>query len=242
MLKYELLIQDIKKRISSGQWFSGMLMPTESELCVMYSVSRITVRRALEELGREALVDRVQGKGTFIAASKMYSGASANGFTQNMAAQGVEVVSQLLVEELIPATSEIRQKLLLSDTQTQLWHFSRIRLAGERPIAIMDTYVEKSLGDTMRTYDLRIESFYGLYQKIFGIPIVDTIGTVTAIIPKPEICDLIQVPHGSAHLWYKSVGYLSNDTPVQVDYSVFNSKLYEFSINMKNLRIENFST
>lgn len=106
----------------------------------------------------------------------------------------------------------------------------------------MDTYVEKSLGDTMRTYDLRIESFYGLYQKIFGIPIVDTIGTVTAIIPKPEICDLIQVPHGSAHLWYKSVGYLSNDTPVQVDYSVFNSKLYEFSINMKNLRIENFST
>ncbi|MDY0288696.1 MAG: GntR family transcriptional regulator [Sphaerochaeta sp.] len=241
MLKYELLIMDIKKRIASGQWFNEMLMPTESELCVMYGVSRITVRRSLEELERENLIKRIQGKGTFITASKMYSGASANGFTQNMAAQGVVVVSRLLVEELIPASAELRQKLLLADSKSLVWHFSRIRLAGGKPIALMDTYVKESLGDTMRTYDLRTESFYGLYQKIFGIPVVDTIGSVTAIIPKPEVCAMLEVPQGSAHLWYKSIGFLANDTPVQVDYSVFNSELYEFSINMKNLRIENLS-
>ncbi len=242
MLKYELLIRDIKKRISSGQWFSDMLMPTESELCGMYGVSRITVRRALEELEIENLITRIQGKGTFITPSKMYSGASANGFTENMAEQGVVVVSQLLVEELVPASAEIRQKLLLPDSKSMVWHFSRVRLAKEQPIAIMDTYVKESLGDTMRTYDLTKESFYGLYQKIFGMPVVDTIGSVTAIIPKPEVCTILQVPQGSAHLWYKSVGYLANDTPVQVDYSVFNSGLYEFSINMKNLRIENLSS
>lgn len=241
MLKYELLIIDIKKRISSGQWYSEMLMPTESELCTMYGVSRITVRRALEELEHENLIKRIQGKGTFITASKMYSGASANGFTQNMVAQGVVVVSQLVIEELVPASVELRQKLLLADSKSLVWHFSRIRLAGGKPIAIMDTYVKESLGDIMRTYDLKVESFYGLYQKIFGIPVVDTIGSVTAIIPKPEICSLLQVPQGSAHLWYKSIGYLADDTPIQVDYSVFNSELYEFSINMKNLKIENLS-
>ncbi len=241
MLKYELLITDIQSRISSGLWSGGMLMPTESELCVMYNVSRITVRRALDELERGGLVRRIQGKGTFISATKMHSGASPKGFTQNMAEQGVTVTSRLLLEEVVQATEEIRQKLLLHDNQAFVWHFTRLRLAGKQPIAIMDTYVEKSLGDTMRTYDLTVESFYALYQKIFGLPVVDTVGSVTAINPSDEVCALLQVPAGSAHLWYKSVGYLENDAPVQVDYSVFNSELYEFSINMKTARISGCS-
>lgn len=242
MLKYELLITDIKNRISSGLWSGGMLMPTESELCVMYDVSRITVRRALDELERAGLVKRIQGKGTFIGTTKMHSGASPKGFTQNMAEQGLTVTSRLLVEELVPATDDIRQKLLLHDDQSMVWHFTRLRMVDERPIAVMDTYVEKSLGDTMRTYDLTVESFYRLYQKIFGIPVGDTVGAVTALNPSDEICELLQVPYGSAHIWYKSIGYLENDTPVQVDYSVFNSELYEFSINMKNIRIEGCSS
>lgn len=242
MLKYELLITDIKNRISSGLWSGGMLMPTESELCVMYDVSRITVRRALDELERDGMVRRIQGKGTFINATKMHSGASPKGFTQNMEEQGVTVTSRLLLEELVPATEDVRQKLLLHDDQSLVWHFTRLRLAGERPIAIMDTYVEKRLGDTMRTYDLTVESFYNLYQKIYGMAVADTVGSVTAINPNDRICELLQVPCGSAHIWYKSVGYLENDAPVQVDYSVFNSELYEFSINMKNARIAGCSS
>lgn len=239
MLKYELLILDIKKRISTGQWFSEMLMPTESDLCGMYGVSRITVRRALEELALEGLVKKVQGKGTFIAGSKLYSGASAKGFTENMAAQGVVVGSRLVREELITATDELKWKLLLMDSDSKVWHFSRLRLVDNRPIAIMDTYVSEELGNTMRTYDLSAVSFYSLYQEIFGIPVVDTIGSVSAIIPDSEICSLLEVPQNTAHLWYKSVGYLANESPVQVDYSVFNSELYEFTLNMKDLKIEN---
>ncbi len=48
--KYEKIISTIEKKIESGIWPTGMLMPTESELCTLFEVSRITVRRALAEL------------------------------------------------------------------------------------------------------------------------------------------------------------------------------------------------
>jgi len=64
--KYEKIITNIEKKIQSGIWSTGMLMPTESELCTLFEVSRITVRRALAELEKLGLVERIQGKGSFV--------------------------------------------------------------------------------------------------------------------------------------------------------------------------------
>lgn len=235
--KYQLLIAEIQDKILSGRWYSGMLMPTEHELCDMYSVSRITVRRALDELEREGMVKRIQGKGSFVNTGRLRSGEGKKGFMENMTDRGSKVTSLLLKEELTVPTQEVLIKLRLAEQQ-KVWHFTRLRFVDERPVVIMDTYISEELGNKMRDFNLASTSFYQLYEKITGHAVTETESTVTAINPGAETCELLQVPAGSAHIWYKSVGYLDDGKPVDATYAVFNANLYEFSVNMSNARIK----
>jgi GntR family histidine utilization transcriptional repressor len=65
---FEQIKQYLKARLATGDWTPGALMPSEADLVAQFSVSRMTVNRALRELQQEGLVDRVQGVGTFAAA------------------------------------------------------------------------------------------------------------------------------------------------------------------------------
>ena len=57
---------DIKNRILSKQYMPGDKLPTENELSAQYNVSKITIRKAIQNLSDEGYVNKVQGKGTFI--------------------------------------------------------------------------------------------------------------------------------------------------------------------------------
>jgi GntR family histidine utilization transcriptional repressor len=67
MAPFERIKQHLKGKLESGLWPPGTLMPSEADLVAEFSVSRMTVNRALRELQLEGLVDRIQGVGTFAA-------------------------------------------------------------------------------------------------------------------------------------------------------------------------------
>jgi GntR family transcriptional regulator len=236
--KHQLLFTEIQNKILSGEWYHGMLMPTEAELCRMYLVSRITVRRSLDDLERLGLVHRIQGKGSFVSHDVLRSGEGQKGFSQHLRDMGILVHSRLLKKEQIRATADICMRLRLPKNGTgRVWHFSRLRIIGDKVAALMNTYVPLKLGNRMLAFDLERESFYYLYEKINGKKIITTDSTVTAIKPNREVCKLLQVDYDSAHILYKSIGYFENNEPVELSYSVFNANLYEFSVNMNSARL-----
>jgi len=207
-------------------------MPTELELCGLFEVSRITVRRALDELSRMGLVERIQGKGTFVRKTWLRSGDANVGFRQAMLQRGVSVEARLLEQELVPVNRGIADMLRLKpEDQTLAWHFKRLRTVDGTPMAIMNTFVSKSLGDQMRRFDLSKESFYDLYARILGVPVARTDSIVSAVTPDADACRLLAVPDGSAHLWYRSVGYLGDGRPVETCFAIFNASKYEFSVS-----------
>ena len=67
---YHQLMQRIRADIERGTYPTGSRIPPEHELERLYQISRVTVRRALAELTAEGLLERKQGKGTFVAAPK----------------------------------------------------------------------------------------------------------------------------------------------------------------------------
>lgn len=67
---YRKILEDLRARIQDGTYTAGQQVPTESELSRVYGVSRITSKRALEELSREGKVIRIKGKGTFVQRQK----------------------------------------------------------------------------------------------------------------------------------------------------------------------------
>lgn len=68
---YEQLKLSLRKKVEERIWQEGERLPSEAELCADYGVSRITVRRAVDELVEEGVLERRQGKGTFVASSRV---------------------------------------------------------------------------------------------------------------------------------------------------------------------------
>ena len=69
---YIQLMHIIKEQIHNGTYLEGEQIPTEGELSKMYNISRITIRRAIEELCQQGYLKKIQGKGTFVEAPKIY--------------------------------------------------------------------------------------------------------------------------------------------------------------------------
>lgn len=63
---YKQIVEDVKSNIALGNYLRGEKIPSEFELSAMFSVSRVTVRRAIEELAKEGYLESRQGKGTFV--------------------------------------------------------------------------------------------------------------------------------------------------------------------------------
>ena len=80
---------DLRAALDRGEWRSGDRLPTERELAARYGCSLITVRRALDELAREARIERTRGRGTFVTrpSIRLDMGGSLS-FADEMADQG----------------------------------------------------------------------------------------------------------------------------------------------------------
>ncbi len=233
--KYREMYIDMKQKITTGIWQENMLMPTEADLCRMYSVSRITTRHALEDLEKEGLVLKLQGRGTFVKGKKLQHGERQKGFVQIMAEQGYIITTKVLVKEEVRAEGEAAERLHLNDGDP-VYHFRRLRYIGKTPIVLMDAYVPKALGDEMIKYDLENISFYRLYRDIMKEDIEDSPCTITAFIPDDEICTLLNAEKNSAQLLFKAVAIMPAG-PIEYCRSVFNAEYNEFIVSMRDQRI-----
>src|ERR1700746_647394 len=81
----------------------GASIPSERQLSVNLSVSRLTVRAALEELVREGYLVRRRGAGTFVAEPKVQKGMNITSFSDDMRARGLQPASRTLELRTIPA-------------------------------------------------------------------------------------------------------------------------------------------
>ena len=75
-------------------------------------------------------------------------------------------------------------------------------------------------------------SFLDLYEQVSGSKITSIQRTISAVVPDDDICAILRVKSGTAHLWMKNIAYLADDTPVAVNYAVYNGNLYDFAVNI----------
>ncbi|PWU70018.1 GntR family transcriptional regulator [Gracilibacillus dipsosauri] len=136
-IKNELLT-----RIKRGQYQKGEKIPTELELCKDFDVSRTTVRAALNQLTLEGYLERVQGKGTFVADKKIHQTLSqtVKRYIDQMEVQGKTAEIILIDLSVVPATSSIQETLgiPLNDPVQKI---ERIRKANGIPTQYEISYI-----------------------------------------------------------------------------------------------------
>ena len=131
---------DILTKITTGVYKSGDKLPTENELIDMYGVSRITIRRAIEDLTKDGILIKKQGKGTFIKEKKIQRKiAHTVSFTTSCELSDLRANSYVVSKEVLnTADLTIDEKDLIEDSKTI--HIQRIRMANDVPVIYENNY------------------------------------------------------------------------------------------------------
>ena len=138
---YARVKQFLKDGLASGRWAPGMLMPSEAELVALFSVSRMTVNRALRELQGEGLVQRTQGVGTFAAPlHRLASPLAIRDLHEEIVARGQlhSAAVQLAREERAPAALAER---LGMKAGARVFHTLIVHSCNGVPLQCEDRYV-----------------------------------------------------------------------------------------------------
>lgn len=133
---YQQLMLRLKNDISAGVYPAGARIPSEQQLCETYSVSRVTVRKAILDLVQEGLLVRKQGKGTFVAGERMQRDLRhITSFTDACAQRGQKAETRLISAQMVTASSEDAAQLGLSEEEP-LFELVRLRLIDGEPVML----------------------------------------------------------------------------------------------------------
>lgn len=172
LLKYQHLKEDIKQKIYNGVYTVGQCLPSERQLSEEYSISRMTVRRTIGELQDEGVLYRLQGKGTFISATKIMQPMSKiTSFTDDMRARGMVPDAKILMLDTIPANELIAEKLQCKQGADVIL-LKRLRLADNEPMAIETLYLQHAICHPIIDKISQGTSIYSLLKQELHINLV----------------------------------------------------------------------
>lgn len=168
---YIQLSEIMKRKIHDREWYVGLQIPTEEELCKTYGVSRATVRGAISELVRHGYLIRKQGKGTFVFRNVSSEELSmlAN-FREPMLEAGIEVLTEVLAQTTIMPVDDLSIKLNIPVNEHVIY-IKRLRTMDNKPILIQESFIPIHICASLLEEDVRNNSLFELFEKKYGIPI-----------------------------------------------------------------------
>ncbi|MDD3173423.1 MAG: GntR family transcriptional regulator [Herbinix sp.] len=137
---FEQLKSMIKEQIVQGIYTSGQKIPTEVELSEQYNVSRITVRRAIEELVKDGVLVKKQGKGTFVQENKITRKIEHTvSFSEACLANGMKPTSIISKRKIFDPDAKLKDEMGSFNGQKVLY-IQRIRYADRIPVMCENNY------------------------------------------------------------------------------------------------------
>jgi GntR family transcriptional regulator len=190
--RYYQLKEILREQCAS--WETGQLIPSELELCQMYSVSRTTVRKALDHLTQEGLLYRIQGKGTFVAPPKLRERFvhRATGIYEDMASRDVFLRTQVLEQAVVPASKLVAPELQLV-VGNPVIKLVRLRFVGDEPLLISTTFLPYRSFPGLENEDLTNTSLYAVLRETYGIRLGHGMRLVEAVPCTDEEAQLLQI-------------------------------------------------
>ena len=229
--KFDQVSAEIEQRIHDGVYVSSQKLPSEYDLAKEFGCSRLTVRKAIDDLISKNILVKRRGKGSYVMSQKkIQSGRSGlQGFTEAAKAYGktsrTEVIS---FEKVAEPTEDILSALQLEEDQP-IYELVRRRILDEEPMTVEKIYLAEAFVAGLTKEDFSGSLFKLLEQKT---EIAYSHQEVEAILVKPELSELLEVPMGDPLLQVYSVTYALDATPIFYDISYYRSDRYVFKTTL----------
>lgn len=185
LVKYQEIADDLRQRIIDKLYLQGEQLPLEKEMCKMYGVSRITVKKAVDRLVHDGLVIKRRGAGTFVksvndqAIKELSTVQQFNSFTENNKNQVVS--SKVLKFEIVHPTLEIASKLQIQQDDF-VYDIIRVRYADKEPIVVEYVRMPIDIVAGLKR-DTLFSSVYAYIQNKLDLKIQSAHRSIRALLP-----------------------------------------------------------
>jgi len=223
---YRKLRQTLEEAIRSGKLAHGDALPAERDLADYANVSRVTVRKAVDDLVKDGLLTRKHGSGTFVVKplSRVEQPLTKlTSFTEDMARRGLVTKSEWLERGLFHPSPEEMMMLGLAPG-TRVARIGRLRIANDMPLAIERASIS---AEFLPDPSAVTHSLYAELEKKNARP-VRAIQRISACNMKNPDAGLLAVPVGAAGLSIERVSYLASGRVVELTRSLYRGDAYDF--------------
>jgi GntR family transcriptional regulator len=232
--KYHQIYLVLREQLSDGRHARGL--PGELSLAEQFGVARVTVRRALQQLQNEGLIERTPGRGTVPlapAAIPPEPPARMTGLLENIVTMGLATKVQVLDCDQVPASAAVAQALRLVPG-SPVQKARRVRSTREGPLSLITTHVPADLAQNFGRRELARKPLLILLEEA-GVRIGRARQTVSARLADADAAQHLGVSVGSALLAVTRLIHDEAGRPVQWLHGLYRPDRYEYQMELSRV-------
>ena len=232
---YQQIFVILRNKIQSGELRAGDWIAGENDLCQEFGVSRITARRALNELAESGLVERQQGRGTQVlaraAAGPMVT--AMDGLLESVGHIGRTTTVDVLNHGKVAAGREVGAALDVAPDAIVV-RSVRVRLLGDAPMSYLVTWVPDDIGALIAGQDMSQTPLLLLLEEA-GVDVNAAHQTITATVADAEVAMALDIPAGAPLIELRRIVRDSDGRAVEFIKVLYRPDVYRFEMAMRRV-------
>lgn len=225
---YLQLARKLGRAVRDGRYHVNQALPSERMLSAQLAVSRVTARKAIDQLVEEGLVLRRRGSGNYIAPRLEQPLSRLSSFSEELQRRGYTPGSRWLQRSIVTPTAEERHRLGLG-RNARVAHLERLRLANE----VVMAYEISVLPLAVLPDPLLVKTSLYRYLARIGQAPVRAQQHLQAVNAPDWLAVQLGVPAGQAVLFITRIGYCEAGQAVELTHSYCRNDYYDFVVELK---------
>ena len=224
-MRYREIADDLRRRVDASEFAANGLLPSEAELSSEYAASRVTIRRALDELRDLGLVSARQGFGWFVAGDPLVQSlGQLRTIESQLTDAGINSERRILDFAFIAAPKGPRAALGVR----RVLEVRRLNLADGEPFARVTVWCPEHLAKHLSLADVERAPFY----ELLDVPLASATQTIAASIASEDDAELLGLPAGASVLVCRRTTLNDDAEPVLYSEHVFPGHRTEFAVTL----------
>ncbi len=238
---YHQLYLILRDRIRTGELARNALLPGEQELTRLFNVSRITVKRALNELAADGLISRHRGRGSIVTAAPIMPVVRGSFFSliESLKQMGLETEVRLMEAVDIEAGTAVARLLEIAP-EARVQRAIRLRSLNGEPFSHLLTYIPEPIASLYAAKELAEMPLLALLERV-GAEASEAEQWISAVSAESAIAAALEVPAGSPLLRIERVMRDKHGKPVQLVYAHYRSDRFHYHVKTTRRRGGNSS-
>lgn len=209
----------------------GDLIPPERVLAEDSNVSRLTVRRAVDDLVRDGILTRRQGSGTYVARPVITQSPTASTFSISMRERGLTPATVVLSTEQREAGPQLSWRMRVAPAEPLLV-IRRLRLADDEPVAVGTTHLIAAQVPDFPIEEVQQRSLYKILNDHYGLLVTGGRQTVEPTVTNPEETELLGVPPYAPSFLFRTTTHTADGVIVEFTRTLFRGDRYLLSAEL----------